>query len=51
VEQLPLTILPCPVPFPRLMYYQLWHARTHHSAAAAWLRECVKTVAASLRKE
>src|SRR3989344_6039409 len=51
VEQLPLAILPCPVPFPRLMYYQLWHARTHHSAAAAWLRDCVKTVAASLRKE
>ena len=48
---LPLAILPCPVPFPRLMYYQLWHARTHHSAAAAWLRDCVKTVAASLRKE
>jgi ABC-type uncharacterized transport system ATPase subunit len=34
VDQLPLAILPCPVPFPRLMYYQLWHARTHHSAAA-----------------
>ncbi|WP_082836548.1 LysR family transcriptional regulator [Acidovorax sp. GW101-3H11] len=51
VDQLPLAILPCPVPFPRLMYYQLWHARTHHSAAAVWLRECVKAVASSLRKE
>lgn len=48
---LPLTVLPCPVPFPRLMYYQLWHARSHHSAAAAWLREGVKTVAALLRKQ
>ena len=50
-ERLPLAVLPCPVPFPRLMYYQLWHARTHHSAAAAWLRDCARSVAASLRKE
>ncbi len=49
-ERLPLAVLPCPIPFPRLMYYQLWHARTHQSAAALWLREQVKTVAASLRK-
>ncbi|NMM79955.1 LysR family transcriptional regulator [Acidovorax sp. SRB_14] len=50
-EQLPLAILPCPVPFPPLMYYQLWHARTHQSAAAMWLRDCVKAVAESLRKQ
>ncbi len=50
-ERLPLAVLPCPVPFPRLMYYQLWHARSHHSAAALWLRESVKTVAASLRNK
>ena len=49
-ERLPLAILPCPVPFPPLMYYQLWHARTQHSAPAQWLRESVKTVAHSLRK-
>jgi DNA-binding transcriptional LysR family regulator len=49
--QLPLAILPSPVVFPRLLYYQLWHARTHHSAAAMWLRDSVKSVAASLRKE
>ena len=29
----------CPVPFPPLTYYQLWHERTHASAAARWLRE------------
>ena len=51
VPRLPLAILPSPVAFPRLMYYQLWHARTHHSAAAIWLRDTVKSVAASLRKE
>ena len=49
-ERLPLAILPCPVAFPPLIYYQLWHARTHHSAAAAWLREGVRAVAQSLQK-
>jgi DNA-binding transcriptional LysR family regulator len=47
---LPVKILPCPIPFPRMMYYQLWHERTHASNAAKWLRERVKSVAASLRK-
>jgi DNA-binding transcriptional LysR family regulator len=48
---LPVTILPCPVDFPPLMYYQLWHGRSHHSAAAMWLRECIRGVALSLRKQ
>ena len=48
--QLPLKILPCPIDFPRLMYYQLWHERTHASASAKWLRERVKGVAAALKK-
>ena len=47
---LPLAVLPCPVPFPRLMYYQLWHERTHASPAAQWLREGIKTVAMALRQ-
>lgn len=51
LDQLPLKILECPVDFPRLMYYQLWHERTHSSSSAKWLRERVKSVAASLRKE
>ena len=51
VAHLPLAMLPCPVEFPRLMYYQLWHARTHHSAAAIWLRDSVKTVASALRNQ
>ncbi|NIC43344.1 LysR family transcriptional regulator [Aquabacterium sp. A08] len=49
LEQLPVAILPCPVSFPRLMYYQLWHGRTHTSPAAQWLRDSVRTVAAALR--
>jgi DNA-binding transcriptional LysR family regulator len=47
---LPVQVLPCPVPFPRMMYYQLWHERTHASNAARWLREQIKSVAASLRR-
>ena len=33
-----------------MLYYQLWHERTHSSAAARWLREQIKSVAATLRK-
>lgn len=51
VPRLPLQVLPCPVPLPRLAYYQLWHARTHHSAAASWLRKAVKDVASKLTKK
>ncbi|WP_394792485.1 LysR family transcriptional regulator [Rhodoferax sp.] len=49
-KQLPVKILPCPLPFPRMMYYQLWHGRTHTSASGKWLRAVTKSVAASLRK-
>jgi DNA-binding transcriptional LysR family regulator len=49
-DRLPVRILDCPVDFPPLAYYQLWHERTHQSATGRWLRERVKTVAASLRK-
>jgi DNA-binding transcriptional LysR family regulator len=47
---LPLRILPSPIEFPRMMYYQLWHERTHASNASKWLRERVKSVATTLRK-
>lgn len=46
--RLPLRILPCPVQFPRMRYYQLWHERSHGSASARWLREQVKAVASKL---
>jgi DNA-binding transcriptional LysR family regulator len=48
-QRLPVKILDCPVKFPRLMYYQLWHERTHSSSSAKWLRERIKSVASSLR--
>ena len=48
-EALPgLTMLPCPVDFPQMMYYQLWHERSHASASARWLREQVKISALQL---
>ena len=43
-----LTLLTCPVAFPKMVYYQLWHARSHASAAARWLREQVKISAVEL---
>ena len=47
--RLPVTVLESPVAFPRLTYYQLWHERSHASAAAKWLRSQVRSVAQSLR--
>ena len=43
-----LTCLPCPVEFPKMVYYQLWHERSHTSPAAKWLREQVKMSALNL---
>ena len=48
-DRLPVKILPCPIEMPRLVYYQLWHERTHTSNPARWLRDRTKAVAASLR--
>jgi DNA-binding transcriptional LysR family regulator len=47
----PVQILQVPVPFPPLRYYQLWHERTHASAAARWLREQIRSVAAALKPD
>jgi len=44
-QRLPLVILPCPVEFAPLVYYQLWHARTHMGASTRWLRDAVRHVA------
>jgi DNA-binding transcriptional LysR family regulator len=49
IPRLPVKIVECPMTLPRLMYYQLWHERTHSSSSARWLRETTKSVAASLR--
>lgn len=49
--RLPVRLLPCPVAFPRMRYYQLWHARSQSSASARWLRERVKLVASKLHED
>jgi DNA-binding transcriptional LysR family regulator len=49
LDALPVKILPLPIDFPQLTYYQLWHERSHASAAAKWLRSRIKAVAQGLR--
>jgi DNA-binding transcriptional LysR family regulator len=48
VDALPVRIVRCPVPFPPLTYYQLWHELTHASASGRWLRDQVRDVARNL---
>jgi len=48
IDNLPVRIVRCPVPFPVLTYYQLWHDLTHASASGRWLREQVRDVASKL---
>jgi DNA-binding transcriptional LysR family regulator len=48
VHHLPVRIVRCPVAFPPMSYYQLWHDRTHPSAAHRWFREQVRDVARAL---
>jgi DNA-binding transcriptional LysR family regulator len=47
-SSLNVKIMQCPIEFPPMMYYQLWHERSHASAQAKWLRERVKAVASTL---
>lgn len=47
-QSLPVEIIPPPIAFPPMRYYQLWHERSHASAASRWLRERVKETAATL---
>lgn len=47
---LPLRMEPLPGDPQALTYYQLWHDRTHRSAAAVWLRHLVAGVAKGLAR-
>lgn len=44
----PLKMVRCPVAFPPLTYYQLWHERVHNAGSQRWLREQVREVARAL---
>lgn len=48
VGTLPVRIVRCPVAFPPLTYYQLWHDLTHQAPAMRWFREQVREVARQL---
>ena len=48
IGSLPVRIVRCPMDFPSLTYYQLWHDLTHASTAVRWLREQVRDVARAL---
>ncbi len=47
-RQLPVRVVRCPVAFPPLSYYLLWHELTHAAPSMRWLREQVRVVAAQL---
>ncbi len=48
VDALPVKVVRCPVSFPPLNYYQLWHDLTHAAPAMRWFREQVRDVARQL---
>ena len=45
---LPLTVVPAPLDFPPMQYYQLWHERCHYSDEVRWLRHLVADATRSL---
>jgi len=51
VDQLPVKIVRCPVSFPPLNYYQLWHELTHSAPSMRWFREQVRAVARRLAQQ
>ena len=47
---LPLKVTACPINFPRMRFYQIWHSRTQGSDAQQWLRSVLKDVATGMQK-
>ncbi len=48
VDTLPVKVVRCPLTFPPLTYYQLWHDLTHAQPAMRWFREQVREIARQL---
>ncbi|MEO8248197.1 MAG: LysR family transcriptional regulator [Burkholderiales bacterium] len=48
LDNLAVVALPCPIEFPPMAYYQLWHDLTHATASMRWLRDQVRQVAQQL---
>lgn len=51
VGALPVRIVRCPIAFPPLAYFQLWHDLTHESTSLRWLRERVRDVARDVARQ
>lgn len=45
---LPIRVVPSPVDFPPMRFYQLWHERTHAAPEVTWLRRRIAEVALEL---
>lgn len=41
VDILPVKIIECPIEYPIIQFYQLWHERSQHSPTHRWLRTLV----------
>ncbi len=48
---LPLVVLPAPLDFPPMPYYQLWHERVHHSEEVRWLRSLISDATRTLLEQ
>jgi DNA-binding transcriptional LysR family regulator len=48
-KQLPLVVMPAPLAFPPMPFYQLWHERVHHAEEVRWLRGLVADVVRTLQ--
>ena len=47
-RSMPLAVVPLPIEFPRMRFYQLWHERSHQQASHRWLRSLLTASAAQL---
>ena len=44
-QLLPLAVVPCPIDFPRMRFYEVWHSRNQRSEAHRWIRNILGEVA------
>ncbi|MDO9403391.1 MAG: LysR substrate-binding domain-containing protein [Polaromonas sp.] len=50
-RMLPLRVVACPIDFPPMRFYQIWHGRNQHSEAQRWLRGLLGEVARGMVPE
>jgi DNA-binding transcriptional LysR family regulator len=50
-QMLPLAVVPCPIDFPAMRFYQIWHARSQASEAQRWMRHLLRQVADATVKD